>query len=197
MKISKAIEVFEAQGGILRTFEARQLGIHSRTLRQLREEGLVEQLSRGVYRLSSLPPLTNPDLVTVALRIPRAVVCLVSALSYHDATSEVPHTVHIALPRNTNTPALRFPPIQVCRFSGASLTEGVERVQIDDVTVQIFNLPKTVVDCFRLRNKIGTEVAVEALQQATRRKGVSPTEILHYARLCRIERVILPYLESL
>jgi predicted transcriptional regulator of viral defense system len=129
--------------------------------------------------------------------VPRAVVCLVSALAHHDATNEVPHEVQIALPRRTKAPRIDYPPVRVFWFSGPALSEGVQVVKMDGVDVRIFNLPKTVVDCFRFRNKLGLEVAVDALNQAVRRKGVRPTDVLEYARLCRIESVILPYLEAI
>ena len=194
---SQAIESFRAHGGVLRTRDALRLGIHPRTLYRLRDEGLVIAVSRGFYRLAALPDLSHPDLVTVALRVPRAVVCLVSALAYHDATSEIPHEVQIALPRHTKTPRLDFPPIRVFRFSGPALSEGIKQVKIDNVDVRVYELPKTVVDCFRFRNNLGLDVAIEALTQAIRRKGVRPAEVLRCARLCRIESVILPYVEAI
>ena len=193
----RALEAFHEHGGVLRTGEALDLGIHPRTLYRLRDSGKVIRVSRGVYRLATRSPLSQPDLVTVALRVPRATVCLVSALSHHDATDEVPHEVQIALPRRTKAPRLDFPPIRVFWFSGAALMEGIELVTIDGVDVRVYNLPKTVVDCFRFRNKLGLDVAVDALNQAVKRRRVRPADILRYARLCRVERVILPYLESI
>jgi predicted transcriptional regulator of viral defense system len=195
--INNAIEAFRGRGGVLRTREALELGIHPRTLYRMRDDGTVEQISRGVYRLASLPILSHPDLITVALRVPRAVVCLVSALAYHDATSEIPHEVQIALPRRTKPPKINFPPLRVFSFSGPALSEGVETTLLDGVKVRIFDLPKTVVDCFRFRNKLGLDVAIEALNQAMKRKGVRPAELLRYARMCRIERIILPYIEAI
>jgi predicted transcriptional regulator of viral defense system len=195
--INNAIEAFRGRGGVLRTREALELGIHPRTLYRMRDDGTVEQISRGVYRLASLPILSHPDLITVALRVPRAVVCLVSALAYHDATSEIPHEVQIALPRRTKPPKINFPPLRVFSFSGPALSEGVETTLLDGVKVRIFDLPKTVVDCFRFRNKLGLDVAIEALNQAMKRKGVRPAELLRYARICRIERIILPYIEAI
>ena len=112
-----AIEIFRAHQGVLRTGEALELGIHPRDLYRLRDEGLIEALSRGVYRLTELPPLSDPDLVTVALRVPRAIVCLISALAFHELTEQVPHEVQIALPRDTKTPVLDHPPIRVFRMS--------------------------------------------------------------------------------
>jgi predicted transcriptional regulator of viral defense system len=194
---SHAIEAFREHGGILRTKQALDLGIHPRTLYRMRDDGVLEQVSRGVYRLASLPDLTHPDLVTVALRVPRAVVCLVSALAYYDATTEVPHEVQIALPRGTKAPQLDHPPVRVFRFSGSALTEGVLVVQLDGVDVRVYGLAKTVVDCFRFRNKLGVDVAVEALKLAMKRKDVTPADLLGYARLCRVESVMLPYLEAI
>lgn len=192
-----AINTFRSSGGILRTGDALAAGVHRRILYELRDQGTINQVSRGVYRLSLLPGLAHPDIVAVALRVPRAVVCLISALAYHEATTEVPHEVQIALPRGTKTPRLDHPPLRVFRFSGMALTAGIEVARLDGVEVRIYDLPKTVVDCFRFRNKLGLDVAIEAMTLAMRRKGVSPVEILHYARLCRIESVILPYLEAI
>lgn len=194
---NRAIELFRQHDGILRTKEALELGIHPRTLYQLRDDGVLDRVSRGVYRLAALPELTQPDLVTVALRVPRAVVCLVSALAYHEATTEVPHDVQIALPPRTQTPRLSHPPVRVFWFSGAALTGGIEVARIDGVDVRVYALAKTVVDCFRFRNKLGLDVAIEGLTQAVQRKGVRPADVLRFARLCRIQSVILPYVEAI
>ncbi len=192
-----AVDAFRERRGILRTKDALALGIHPRTLYRLRDEGVLQQISRGVYRLAAMPDLSHPDLVTVALRVPRAVVCLVSALAYHDATDEVPHEVQIALPRGTKAPRIDHPPLRVFWFSAPALSEGVQVVEVDGVALRIYDLPKTVVDCFRFRNKLGLDVAVDALNQAIRSKGVRPADVLRYARRCRIESVILPYVEAI
>ena len=141
--------------------------------------------------------LGHPDLVTVALRVPKAVVCLVSALSYHDLTSEVPHEVHIALPHGTKTPQLDHPPIRVYRFTGKALTEGIQVVTLDGIKVRMYGPEKTVIDCFRFRNKLGVDVAVDALSRLLKKGRAKPADILHFARLCRVERVMRPYLEAL
>ena len=195
--LGHAVESFRERGGVLRTRDALGAGIHPRTLYRLRDDGVIEQVCRGVYRLAEMPALAFPDLVAVALRVPRAVICLVSALAYHDATSEIPHEVQIALPRRTKPPRLDHPPLRVFWFSGAALSEGIETVVVDGVDARVYDLPKTVVDCFRFRNKLGIDVAIDALNQAVRRKGVRPGELLRYARLCRIESVILPYVEAI
>jgi len=193
---SDAVEAFRRHGGVLHTKEALELGIHPRTLYLMRDEGVVDQISRGVFRLASLSALSHLDLVVTALRVPRAVVCLVSALAYHDATDEVPHQVQIALPRRTKAPKVDYPPLRVFWFSGPAVSEGVEVVELDGVEVRIFNLAKTVVDCFRFRNKIGLDVAIDALSQAIKRKGTRPADLLRYARLCRIESIMLPFVQA-
>jgi predicted transcriptional regulator of viral defense system len=195
--VRDAIKLFRRRGGILRTTQALALGIHPRTLYQMRDASIVEPVSRGVYRLTSLPPLGEPDLATVALRVPRAVVCLVSALSYHRITTQVPREVQIALPRGTKSPLLHYPPIRVFRFSGAALTAGIETHRLDGVAVRIYRPEKTVVDCFRFRNKIGIDVAIEALQLVLKNKRMTAARILPYARICRVEKIMLPYLEAL
>ena len=192
-----ALALFAEHNGTLRTKQALALGIHPRTLYRLRDEGRIEMVSHGVYRLSSLAPLSNPDLVTVALRVPRAVVCLVSALDYHGLTAEIPRQVQIALPRSTHTPTIDYPPIRVFRFTGEALTAGIVDVDIDGVNVRLYDASKTVVDCFRFRNKLGMEVVLDALSRWRDRRIGKPADLLHYARLCRIERVMLPYLEAM
>jgi len=192
-----AIRQFRARGGLLRTAEALRLGIHPRTLYQLRDEGRIEAISRGVYRLADLPPLSHPDLVTVALRVPNGVVCLISALAFHEITTEVPHEVQIALPRGTKSPRLAHPPLRVFRFSEPGLSLGVQTVKLDGIDVRIYDPAKTVVDCFRYRNKLGVDVAIEALKLCIERKVARPADLLRYARTCRAERVMLPYVEAL
>ncbi len=176
--------------------QALALGINRRTLYRLRDEGQLERVTRGVFRLSSLPPLSNPDLVTVVLRAPKAVVCLVSALAHHGVTTQIPHEVQVALPRGTKKPKLDYPPIQVHQFTGAALTEGVDVIEIDGIPVQIYSLAKSVADCFRFRSTVGTDVAVEALKEAVRNQGSPPAQLLKYARVCNVETVMLPYLEG-
>lgn len=194
--IQRASAIFKKHGGILRTSQALAEGIHPRTLYRMRDEGILEQLSRGVYRLASMSDLEYPDLVTISVRVPKAVVCLISALAYHEITTEIPHYVYLALPRGTKTPKIDYPPTRIFWFSGPALTEGVQVHDLGGVEVKIYGPVKTVVDCFRLRNKIGTSVAVEALSMCRYRFNTRPAEFLHFARICRVEKVMLPYLEA-
>ncbi len=195
--IQDAIAQFRRHGGVLRTAQALRLGIHPRTLYRMRDSGVLERLSRGLYRLAELPPLSNPDLVTVALKLPQAVVCLVSALAFHELTTQVPHAVDVALRRGSERPRLEYPPLRFFWFSGLAWSEGVETYPLDGVLVRIYNPAKSVADVFKYRAKIGLDVALEALKQYRRHDNFDVSELLHYARICRVEKVIKPYLEVL
>jgi len=195
--LESAETLFRKHGGMLRASEAIALGIHPRTLYRLRDENRLVTVSRGLYRLADLPELSDPDLVSVATRIPQAVICLISALAFHEITTEIPHEVSIALPRTVKRPRLDYPPLRVFWFSGEALTEGIEERKIDGVKVRIYGPEKTVADCFKFRNKIGLDVAIEALKLCRERKGSTSRKLLHYARICRVERVMRPYLEAL
>ena len=195
--VQNAITVFRQHGGTLRTAEALRLGIHPRTLYAMRDSGVLEQLSRGLYRLADLPPLSNPDLVTVALKIPHAVVCLGSALAFHELTTQIPHAVDVALPNRAERPRLDYPPLRVFWFSGPAWSEGVETHLIDDVSVRIYGPEKSVADAFKFRRKIGLDVALEAIKFYRQHKDFDVSKLLHHARICRVEKVIKPYLEAL
>lgn len=193
--LSKAKQIIRQHGGVIRTAKAIQAGIHPRTLYQLRDGDQLEQLSRGVYRLTEQEAVSDPDLVIVATRIPKAVICLVSALSFHEITTQIPHTVSIALPRGSNTPRLDYPPISIHRFSKEAMSAGITVHQIDNIPVRVYSPEKTLVDCFKFRNKIGMDVVLEALRLYQARKKFQPDEILKFAKICRVEKIMRPYLE--
>jgi len=182
---------------MVRSSEALRVGIHSRTLCQLREEGILEQVSRGIYHLANQATISNPDLVTVAMRIPKAVVCLISALAFHELTTQIPHAVYIALKKGAEPPRLEYPPISVHRFSAVSLNAGIEQHLLDGVKVRIYSPEKTLADVFKFRNKIGMDVVIEALNLYKTRKAFNLGELLKYAGICRIEKVMRPYLEAM
>jgi predicted transcriptional regulator of viral defense system len=191
-----ARQIFRDHGGMMRTAEAIRAGVHPRTLYAMRDTGELERLGRGLYRLSDMQPLGNPDLVEVALKAPKAVVCLISALSYHDLTTQIPHEIHIAIARGMEPPRVKHPPTRVFTFSKAAFEEGVETQRIDNVPVRIYAPEKTLADCFKYRNKIGLDVAVEALKLYRERRHLKVDDIMQFARTCRIEKVIRPYLEA-
>lgn len=195
--IARAREIFERRGGTLRTSEALAEGIHPRTVYAMRDAGELEQLARGLYRLAGLPPLSEPDLATVAKRIPQGVVCLISALAYHELTTQVPHEVHLALPRTARHPRLGYPPLHVYRFSRKPFEAGIEVHVIDKMSVRVYSPEKTLADCFKYRNKIGLDVAIEALKAYCARRGARVQAVLDFSRICRVERILRPYLEAL
>jgi len=190
-------QVFTRQGGVLRASEAIGFGIHPRTLYAMRDAGELEQLSRGLYRLADLPPLGNPDLVAVALKVPNGVICLISALAYHELTTQIPHEVYLALPRGAEPPRLDYPPVRTLWFTGEAFTEGIVAHKVDGVPVRIYDVEKTLADCFKYRNKVGLDTAVEALKRYVANRRVKIDRLMAYARICRVEKVIRPYLEAL
>jgi len=194
--IRRAERLFKANGGLLRTRDAIKAGVHPRTLYEMRDAGLVEQAYRGIFRLAGLPPLANPDLTLTAKRVPSAVVCLISALAFHELTTQIPHTVQIARLPGSWTPKIEHPPIEVFRFSPESLSSGVEDHLMDGVTVHIFSREKTLADIFKFRHRIGMEVAMEALRNYARSKRRRFDKVLDFARVCRVESVMRPYLET-
>ena len=196
-RFTKARELFRGHGGGLRTRDAMRLGIHPRTLYEMREAGDLEPLSRGLFRLSDLPKLGNPDLVSVSLKIPHGVICLVSALAFHGLTTQVPHEVYVALPRGAEPPRVSFPPIRVFWFTGRAFTEGGEVHKLDGVPVHIYSPEKTLADCFKYRNKIGLDTTLEALKLYRERRKTKINELLRHAAVCRVQKIIRPYLEAL
>jgi len=196
-RFDRAVADFKKHGGILRTAQALHEGIHPATLYALRDSGVLEVISRGVYRLADSSPLGNPDLVTVATRVPGGVICLISALSFHELTTQIPHEVHVALPRGSEEPRLDHPPIKTYRFTGEAYTEGVEIHELDGVIVRIYSPEKTLADCFKFRNKVGLDTAVETVRFYRERKRVKVDDLMRYAAICRVKKIIRPYLEAL
>lgn len=189
--------IFREFGGRMRMSEALEAGISRYALYRMLDEGVVQRVSRGVYRLVDLPPLSDPDLAVVALRIPNAVVCLVSALAFHERTTQVPHAVWIALPRKASTPRLDHPPLSVHRFARVAYEAGVETHYVDEVPIRIYGAEKTLADLFEFRSRVGMDVVLEALELYTERKRPDVGALLEYARMCRVERPMRPYLEAM
>jgi predicted transcriptional regulator of viral defense system len=195
--LALARKVFRKHGGMLRTSNALRLGIHPRSLYALRDSGEILPLGRGLFRLATAPPLMNPDWVTVGLRIPRGVICLISALAHHELTTQVPHYVDIALPSHAQVPKVGGIPVRVFWFPDRAFNAGIDVITVDRVSVRIYSPEKTIADCFKYRNKMGIDVAVEALRnyrEKVRRLPVN--KLLECARICRVERVMRPYLEA-
>ena len=183
---------------MLRTTEALEFGIHPRTLYALRDDGKIERVARGIYRLSDKPPLSSPDLVTVSIRIPQAVICLITALAHHGLTTQVPHTIDLALPSHARVPTIEGIPLRAFWYSEPSFSSGVAVSTLDGVPVRIYSPEKTVADCFKYRNKIGLDVAVEGLRGWRERVSKPDFKSLdRFAQINRVQRVIRPYLEAI
>ncbi len=176
--------------------DAARLGVHSQVLTRMVEEGALERVTRGRYRFPGAPPTENHNLALVAGALPDGVVCLLSALSFHGIGTQVPSRVWIALDRRARKPSQEWPPMRVVRFSGEALTEGVETHTVEGVAVKVYGVAKTLADLFKYRHKLGIDVALEALKEVWRSGHLDVDELLHFARICRVERVMRPYLEA-
>ncbi|NWN92003.1 transcriptional regulator [Marinobacter adhaerens] len=188
--------MFRQHGGQLRLSEALAQGFSRYQFYQLRDEGLIEPVSRGLYRLAELPPIENPDLVAAVTRFPNAVLCLISALDWHGITTQIPHQVHLAVERDARLPVLGYPPVAGYRFSGQAFSEGIEKDEVDGITLNVYNPEKTLADCFKFRNRIGMDVVLEALELYRTRKTFRPGKLMEYARICRVGNVMAPYVEA-
>ena len=183
-----------------RIMKARDIlssGIHQQTLSRAYQKGLITKLGRGLYAVTTYEPGAYHGLVEIAKLVPDAVICLTSALSFFEIGTQLPAEIWIALEKGKVSPRIDYPPIRIVHFSGMSFSEGVEKKYIEGVNIKVYSPAKTVADCFKFRNKIGVDVAVEALRACVSSKKYTVDEFIHYARICRVERIIKPYLEAL
>lgn len=183
--------------GVLRARDLTAYHIPREYLTRLVKQGMLQRRGRGLYALSSADLTEHHTLVQIAARHPDAVVCLLSALSFHGLTTQSPSMVWIALPKSSRTPKLEYPPLRVCRYSEEAFTAGITLHQIEGRMVKVYDPAKTVADCFKFRHKIGLDIAIEALRDAWRQKKARMDQIEKYAVICRVSRVMRPYLEAL
>jgi predicted transcriptional regulator of viral defense system len=177
--------------------DAREVGASPQLLIKLHRAGKLQRVARGIYSLPDAPVTEHQSLIEVCRRVPKAVVCLLSALQFHEIGSQAPHEVWIALPESTPTPAIAYPELRIARLRGAAYTEGIETVMDQGAAIRVYGAAKTITDCFKFRNKIGLDVALEALKDAWRRKLVSIDDLTRFGRTNRVDRVMRPYLETL
>lgn len=194
---SEILGMIRKRGGSIRTTEAKRLGISPGTLYKLEEIGEVEMLGRGVFRLAGLPDDDCGDLVRVASRMPRGVFCLETALHFHGLLTETPEAVHIAVPPTTRTPVFQGLSVVVHRLIGEAFAGGVEKCRKGGVSLKYYCAEKTLADCFRFRSKVGIERCVQALRRYCERPGADLEKVRGYAKRCRVESVMRPYLEAL
>lgn len=183
--------------GALSAREAARLGIHSQQLSRLVAEGRLERIARGQYRWPDQPLTEHHALAITAIAVPHAVICLLSALSFHSIGTQLPRDVWVAIDRRVRRPRLAYPRLRVVRFGGPALTAGVEEYQAEGARIKVYGVAKTLADLFKYRNKVGLDVALEALREAWRARRFTMDELDRYARICRVQRVMGPYLELL
>jgi predicted transcriptional regulator of viral defense system len=194
---TKYKKVFKENNGILRASTAIELGVPKHILYEMVKTGELVREAQGIYRLSAADPLGNPDLVQISMRVPKAVFCLISALYFHELTTQIPHFVYFALPRDVKTPKIQYPPIRVFHYSHESYKAGIVEHELDGIKVKIYDREKTIADCFKFREKVGMDVALEAVKDYLRQPNTNVSLLMKYARLNRVEKVIRPYLEAL
>lgn len=183
--------------GLLRTRDLERLGIPRVVLTRLVRDGRLHRISRGIYTLPDRTPSEHDPLLEVALRYPKGVFCLLTALRFHELTTQAPFQVWLAIPNKARPPKLDYPPLRVVRMSRAAIAEGVEEHELSGVPVHVFSVAKTVADCFKFRSQVGLDVALEALREAWHGKRVTMDELWRCASVCRVSNVMRPYLESL
>lgn len=194
---TKRILEFAHESGIMSSAEARSQGIHHEYLRQLCREGKLMRVGRGLYSLPDADVTLHHGLAQALKAIPKGVICLLSALRYYEIGTQAPHEVWVAIDRRAARPRAKYPRMRIVRFSGESLTEGIDEQNIEGMLVRIYNPAKTVADCFKYRNKIGLDVALEALREAIRERRCTIDELWQYAKICRVTKIMRPYMEAI
>lgn len=187
----------KAPPGVMRARDAAKHGLSRKRLSELTRAGKLERVSRGVYAAAGTQVTEHHTLVEAAASVPDGVICLLSALRFHELGTQQPHEIWVAIGRKAWKPRLDWPPLHVVRFSGDALDFGVEEHVLENVSVKITSREKTVADCFKYRNKIGLDVAIEALREYLRSRKRSVDTLVRAARVCRVARVMQPYLESM
>ena len=192
-----ARQIFLQHDGQLRTMRAIRLGIAPKVLYAMRDAGLIIQEGRGLYRLAEALPPEYPDLVQVARLVPKAIICLVSALAFHDLTDRLPAQVYIMLPRHTKAPRLAYPPLRVFRRAEKPYGAGIEVYTIQNVIISVYSREKTIADCFYFATEVGQETILEALKAYKSQKRINRTALMDYGRLNKVSERMRPYLEAL
>jgi predicted transcriptional regulator of viral defense system len=183
--------------GLVRPRDLKAHGVTRAHLSRLVSEGKVVREARGVYMATGHMPSTEHTLAHVAKRVPGAVFCLLTALRLHDLTTQSPARVWIALPEKARRPILDYPRLRVARFSGPAWTEGIDERRVEGVVIRVYSAAKTVADCFKYRNKVGIDVAVEALRDYSRKYRGGANELARFARICRVSRIMQPYMDAI
>lgn len=193
----RAIEFIKQRGGLIRTHEALKNGIHRRTLYSLWDDGSVIRLSRGLFQLAQLDRPAHARLAEISKKVPNGVICLKSALAFHKLMDLEPGHVWLAVERKARKPKIDSPPAQIFFFSGQMFHSGVQTHHIMNQQVHIYTAAKTIIDCFRWQKKVGWEIAIQAARNYLTQRDSNSFELMHYAKICKIEKLVRPYLQVL
>ena len=191
------IEFIRKKGGFAKYSDLIKAGFYKAIIGEALNSGELERISRGIYSLSETPDISHPDLVTVSAVVPKGIICLITALSFHEVTDEIPHYTDVAIPAQSRSKKIYNFPVRYYRFSKKTWGAGVEEHDIDGHKIKVYSLAKTIADCFRFRNQVGIDVARSALKNAFEQKKVSHQEIMKYASICQVTHLIKPILETL
>ncbi len=191
------VGLFRSQHGIASYKEIRSAGFDKGTLRALVKSGVVHKIDRALYQLADFQAASYPDLQIIAAKFPSAIVCLLSALAFHEATEEIPRFIYLAIPRGVHAKRISYPPIKYFRIAKKQWAAGADRHRIDGRTIRVYGLARTVADCFKFRNKIGVDLARRVLKTAVLEKGVPPKEIMRFAKVCRVTKIVQPLIETI
>lgn len=185
------------QHGLLRSRDLQAVGAPRVMLTRLMASGQLEKVGRGLYRLPQTQMSEDESLAAIAIKVPQAVFCLLTALQFHGLTTQLPRQVWLAMPRGSHAPRIDYPPIRMVQYSGQSYSQGIEVFERDQVLLRVYSVAKTVVDCFKHRSAIGLDVALEALREARASQRASADELWRFAKICRVANVMRPYLEAI
>jgi predicted transcriptional regulator of viral defense system len=195
--IEKTILQMACKTGVVRARKIREIGLHPKYLRKLCKSGQLIRTGRGLCSLADGGFTKHHSLVEACKRVPHGIICLLSALNYHEIGTQNPHQIWMAIDRAMRKPKVDYPPIRIFRFSGPSLKEGIEEKKIEGVLVRVYNPAKTVADCFKYRNKVGIDVAIESLKECWRSRRCTLDELFYYARICRVRNIMQPYAQAI
>lgn len=191
------IQYFKKNYGYAYLKDLKKEGVHTDTVRRLLKDGIIEKVKPGVYKLADLPILSHQGMIDLCMAMPKAVVCLHSALSYYDLTTTLPSLVMVAIPRDSKPVKITYPPVDVFYFSIKNHQIGIDEIKGESGKFRIYNVEKTIIDCFRYRKKLGENTALEGLKNYLKRKNYNIHKLLEYAKIGRMTTVIKPYIEAL
>jgi len=200
MKAKKEMEIikyFKASGGVLRHSDIEKKGFHHQYLSSLQKKGKIEKINRGLYKLKEYEPDNNLDLVYASLQSAKGVVCLISALSFHEITDEIPSEVQMAIPKGSRRNLITYPKVRFYNFSKKTWEAGIEEIKESGHTFKVYSAAKTIADCIKFRSQIGMDVVINAIKRSLNENKADLLEIYKYTELCRVDKIARPILEVL